>query len=750
MQIEKICKYIIYGGLFIIPFLAFVVFDSTFFPFITGKNFTFRILVEIMLASWAILAILNTSYRPRVSGILVALATFLGVITLANIFGENPAKSFWSNYERMEGLITHIHLFAYFIVAVSILNTEKLWNRLFQVSLGASVIMGVYVVFQLLGFLDINQGDVRVDGRLGNATYLASYALFHIFLSAWMYVRTAKINLVKYAYIAIALTNLFVLYNTQTRGAILGLIAGALLTAILVSIFAKDTPRLRKIATGIIITIIVFVGAFVALKDTTFVSSSQTLSRFADISFTEQTTKSRFQIWGIAIEGFKERPILGWGQENFSYVFSKYYDPRLYDQEPFFDRAHNVFLDWLTAGGILGLTSYLAIFIVTIVYIWRRGSRSAPEEEFVTGKVSPLTAGSVTTLQKAILTGLLGAYFFQNLFVFDNTISYILFFSVLAYIHTIFSNNGGETSVVTRNWSTTQKHIAIASIIITLAVVMYVINIKNISANVALIQAISPHPEIGLQANVDYFQKSIARGAFGDPEARERLLGIATQVSSMQNAPQETKQAMFNLARAEMLKQIEETPNEIRAELLLGTFLRQFRANEEAIQHIKRAIEISPNKQSVYLELVAIYVNQGDYTKALETARLAHAIEESNKNTLDAYAASAIYAGETKLAQDLLMDFYGTLTPDSDAILNAYAATKQHDKTVEIWENRIKKAKELGSENSQMHTSLAAAYLALGERERAIKELETAIDLNPEFKDQGQYYIDEIRAGRNP
>lgn len=38
---------------------------------------------------------------------------------------------------------------------------------------------------------------------------------------------------------------------------------------------------------------------------------------------------------GLAIEGFKEHPILGWGQDNFILVFNKYYDPRLYSQEPF-------------------------------------------------------------------------------------------------------------------------------------------------------------------------------------------------------------------------------------------------------------------------------------------------------------------------------------------------------------------------------------------------------------------------------
>ncbi len=123
-------------------------------------------------------------------------------------------------------------------------------------------------------------------------------------------------------------------------------------------------------------------------------------------------------IWGMALEGFKEHPILGWGQENFNFVFNKYYNPGMYAQEPWFDRAHNVFFDWLIVGGILGLLAYLSLFATAIYLLWFR-------------------IGTWSVTSKSILTGLLAGYFFQNLFVFDNLISYIMFFSVIGYIHSI-------------------------------------------------------------------------------------------------------------------------------------------------------------------------------------------------------------------------------------------------------------------------------------------------------------------------
>ena len=53
-------------------------------------------------------------------------------------------------------------------------------------------------------------------------------------------------------------------------------------------------------------------------------------------------------------------------------------------------------------------------------------------------------------------------------------------------------------------------------------------------------------------------------------------------------------------------------------------------------------------------------------------------------------------------------------------------------------------------DDPQLHVSLAAAYLSNGNRKESIAELQKAIELNPDFKKQGEFYIGEIRAGRNP
>ena len=74
--IDAVVK-IIKIGLFVLPALSLIVAGNffaniflpgvgdLFFPFITGKNFFFRIVVEILFALWAAAAIFDKKYRPR-------------------------------------------------------------------------------------------------------------------------------------------------------------------------------------------------------------------------------------------------------------------------------------------------------------------------------------------------------------------------------------------------------------------------------------------------------------------------------------------------------------------------------------------------------------------------------------------------------------------------------------------------------------------------------------------------------------
>jgi len=166
--------------------------------------------------------------------------------------------------------------------------------------------------------------------------------------------------------------------------------------------------------------------------------------------------------------------------------------------------------------------------------------------------------------------------------------------------------------------------------------------------------------------------------------------------------------------------------------------------------YLQRAIELSPGKQSIYFALGTSYINKGEYEKAFKNAEYAYNLEKNNTEAFDVYAVTALYAGKTKIAEELIISRYGTLAVDDDRYLNAYAKLGFNELVIEIWQKRIAALNEQGSDNAQYRVSLAASLLNAGRRNEAIIELKKAIELNPEFKDQGEYYISEINAGRNP
>ena len=134
-----------------------------------------------MTALWLVLMLFDARYKPKKSWVLAMLAIFVGVVALSSIFGENFYRSFWSNYERMEGLVTYLHLLAYFLVLAGMLKTEKVWNWLFNTSLFASVIVAFYGVFQLSGILQTHQGS-RLDATFGQRFLLGRlYGVSYIF-----------------------------------------------------------------------------------------------------------------------------------------------------------------------------------------------------------------------------------------------------------------------------------------------------------------------------------------------------------------------------------------------------------------------------------------------------------------------------------------------------------------------------------------------------------------------------------------
>ncbi len=733
MDLNKILRNIILVGLFTIPFIPLYVADSMFFPFITGKNFAFRIVVEIIFACWSLLILRDRSYAPKKTLILSSVGAFLGIMTLADILGANFYRSFWSNYERMEGLIALIHMCGYFLVLGSVLNTQKLWDRYFKTILGVGVLIVFYVFAQVGGLFRIDQGAFRVDATLGNSTYLAVHMLFLMFIAAFYYFRNKETGsnfVAGWTYLVLIAGYFFSLYRTATRGALIGLVIGVVCAIAAVAYYGQG--HIKKYAIRILIGLFVALVLFIPALNSNFVKNSPTLNRFNEISVQSLTSEPRLMVWGSALKGFMEHPILGWGQDNFNLVFNKYYNPGMYAQEPWFDRAHDVFFDWLVAGGILGLISYLAMFCMAIYVVWK--------------KSDPL---KFSLEDKAIFTGMFIAYFVQNIFVFDNLVSYIMFFTFMAYLHhgliSVYPLSATHHKPkASKSDDLLFNQVASSVIFVGLALSLYFVNIKPIFASQALIGALSS-PD--LKQGLNNFKQVLSYSTFGSAEAREQLVQRVVSIRSS-DVPNDVKLDYFNLAKDEMQKQADESPSDARYQVFLATLFTNYGLQDDALTAAQRALELSPNKQPIMFQLVSVYINRKEYDKAFEVAKQAYDLAPDFNETQKIYAAIAIYdkKDDSPEIQALIAKNFDNGIPTDDRFISAYAAIGKFDKIIQIWQTRI----AADSNNYQFHVSLAAAYLASGQRSKSIAELRTAIQLNPAFKATGENFISEIQAGKNP
>lgn len=735
IKANTLLKSIIIGGIFAMPFLVFVVSSTLFFPFISGKNFDFRILTEIIFGAWVILALRDAAYRPKFSWLLIAVASFVAIIGLADLFGVSPFKSLWSNFERMEGFVSLIHLCAYFFVIGSVFNTQKIWNWFWNTTVGVSTIIAIYGLVQLAGKAQIHQSDTRLDASLGNSAYFAVYILIHIFITAFLLARWRGGNFVRAIYGVIILLQVYVLYYSATRGAILGFIGGALLTALLVALFERERKNVRKIAIGVVVGVIVLVGGFLAVKDSDFIRESPVLARFATISL-ETEGNTRFIIWGMAIEGVKERPILGWGQENFNYVFNKYYDPRLYAQEPWFDRVHNLILDWLIVGGILGLLGFLSMLFFYFYYLWR-----AREED--TG---------LSIVDKSILTGLMAGYIFHNLFVFDNLISYIYFFALLGFVHSLVARPHKEGGIMSREIDKKMVTTILVPLVIILTIFsLYFFNVKGIKTGKTIIQGLSPQQQ-GLTENLRLFERATSYGVVGKQEAIEQLISTTMQIIGAEQVPNDIKIQFVQLAEGKMKELLKERPGDARLELFAANFYMRLGAPDEALVHLELAKEASPRKQHIYFNIGSAYIMKEEFEKAFEAFEYAYNLDTNYYLAITNYAIGAAYVGRVDIVDWLVGYIFEQYDKDKqaliidDRLIRAYLTLGEHDKIVTLWQEAVKREPQ----NTQFHLSLSAAYTQVGERAKAIEEINIMIAIDPSLKDQGEQYIRDIEAGKKP
>jgi len=699
--------------LFIIPFLPLYSEGHLFFPFIAGKGFAFRILVEIALAAWVLLALVDKRYRPKWSWTLVIYGALVVWMFIADLFAANPHKAFWSNYERMDGFVTLIHAFLFFVIAGSVLTVGNLWKKWWHTALAASTLVAVHGMLQLGGFAVIHQGGVRLDANVGNAAYLAAYLLFIIAIAVWQSAE-AK-GWLRYALAALAAVHTWLLISTATRGALLGFVGAVILCALMLAF--QSGKNGRRIGVGIIAGMVLLIGGFFAMRDTAFVSSDPVLSRIASVSLADGMT--RFSLWNMAYQGALERPLTGWGHEGFTYIFTKHFDPALYAQEPWFDRAHNVFIDWLVYGGVPAFVLFIALLICGVVALAR---------------------AKLPRFERIVFIGAIAAYAFQALFVFDNLLSYIFLAAILAAAH------AGTARTITRLETLPEVpirpliRVALPIVAVIAAVTTYFVNVPGIQGGLSVIDAIGKRSDPSAVARE--YQAALQSGSFATQEIREQLAGFATSIAANNALPIEFRQEVLLFTISEMRKEMTQAPGDSRIRIMLSQIYEAGGDYANAIAVMDEALALSPKKQSILVQKGILVWRAGDKAEAHKLFTEAYELAPSFAEAAVYAAVGKIITGDVEGGKALLVEHFGTTLLDRDALLFAYFEAKEFDEIIAIAKERV--AATNGSAGARY--ALARAYASAGRLGEARAELQATIVAYPATKAEGEEYLRQLNA----
>jgi O-antigen ligase len=621
---QRILRYIIQPCLVVAPFLILLVIKGyAYSPYVAARSLGFRIITEVLAIAWILLAIREPKYRPQMNFFIFNFVIFLLIMAVTSFLGEDPGKSFWGNLLRMEGVTIYVHLFAYIIVLSSVLQTREAWKMHFQMHFYAGFI---FATLTILDWLFTSQRG-RASTFLGNPVYVATYSYYMVFVSAIVFAfakqEPARNQFLEKVCILAFLMHLLVIFLSGTRAVMLGSVVAFAATAFLAIFVVKEQKKIRKYAILALSFLIAFSVLFLALRNTAFIKNSPMLNRIAAATPDSKAASIRIASWKAAIEGAKERPFRGWGLENFEMVMSKHFDPLLADHGQWFDRAHNMYLDWLVATGIIGLLAILGLFGSHFWQVWR-GKHDLPP------------------VLKVLLTGMLLGYLIQEFFAFDSIMSLILWGTMAALVLSRNSDNFPNTFQP----RTGASRRVVTIFLLCIASVILASNYRLIRPNVLLARTQHyKHGEDPSQTR-EIFENLLASGSYGREEILEELFNFVTTGITWAHHSPDKRASYYALLFAELDKEILRRPLDPRTLWFAARARMEVGDNATAITLMRRAKILAPKMPIILSTLGRAYFQSNDYVSTEQELAGLFALAPQDKTIRAAYVQILILNGK--------------------------------------------------------------------------------------------------------
>ena len=566
------------------------------FPYIYLKNIFFRTLVVAGLFFMIWYLVYNNKISLKKYWIFGTFLIFLLVQIIATIFGVNMVHSLTGNFERMDGLINLLSLGVYLLLLLNTLKSTKEWLWIFRTSIITSLLVVAYEIFGRWGWI----GDVPIPhnaGTIGNTLFLGSYLMFNVFFALLNFYIDKKKYWKIFYLLAIVIDVVFIFINAS-RSSMIGLVVG--LGVLLLLMFFRVNKKIKILFIGLIFVFLAFVGTVITQKNSPWVQNVYFLERLTNISAADFSTLNRLLIWEVSLKSFYDRPTLGYGPENAMYAVDKYYNPEISEQ--WFDRVHNFVLDHLLNAGILGLLSFLAIFVLAFKASWQY----LKKHYFLA----------------ASLIGLLTAYLVSNLFTFDSLVTWLPLVLVWAFIDFISVQDKEEKIFELPLWLRKGKKVVVLLVFLGLGVYTYWGIVIPTKANKIGLRG-AAYSQVDINKALGYLQEAFDYNTYGNSEITRALADVAKLKISSKDINTQDKEKIVLETERQILYTLEKDPINVRMRMILADIYLDFSEYDssyinKAIAVTEPAFEYSPERLEIYAIMARAYLGKNDLGKASE------------------------------------------------------------------------------------------------------------------------------------
>jgi O-antigen ligase/tetratricopeptide (TPR) repeat protein len=593
-----------------------IIGSGFFFPYVVPRNLFFRAVVEIAVTI-VVLALcfgrktLDLHDEP----IFWSLVAFLAAATMSAFFSPARTHSFFGDFERMGGVWAWLHLVLFFLLLRTLLDEN--WGWILNAALAVSLFVSVSTIAQHSAVVAAARSPVALisssESTLGNSGLLAAYLLMNIAIAAYLATASVRFRLL---YLVTAGVNLLAVMYAANRSTILGLLLGSLFGGVLYSTLNGSSRKKWIVPSATTALVVVVVAITVGIREFPASGASRfaptVLQRLASTN-PAGSDESRTMQWRAALDGFRDRPLLGYGLENHNLVWGAHFDPGIYKIDTdIYDRTHNQYLEMLATTGLVGAIAFLAIWIAIGVTLARA-----------------YKAGRLSASGVAVLAGLQVAYATYLVFWFvdlNSTMLWILIAALIASRGTV-GPVVLETTGHDAHEPSPKPLLALASVVI-LFLALYEEGYTPLRANRALagIESSSDPLDLGL-SHLDLLSRSSVRQTAHTPMVMAQYIGSLRPNRQALHADP-ARRRLFDRAFADVFATF---AREIHRDSLNdrlyhhegGVLLAAARFygapsyEQQAVDAFHKAIDLSPRRIEARLSLANVYIADRDYERAV-------------------------------------------------------------------------------------------------------------------------------------